>query len=90
MKPLEVDPDILFFSFRYALGRSSYAPSSVADTIKYNIKQLTTSDIKAYIREIQECEHYGHEIDRALWLELESFLAYELKNRELRPDLEPR
>lgn len=31
---LKVDREILFFAFRYALGRMSFAPSTVMDNIK--------------------------------------------------------
>lgn len=80
-KGLRVDREILFFAFRYALGRMSYAPSSVIDNIKANINEISTGDIQSYIREIGECANYGMEMDERHWLELKEFLENELAKR---------
>lgn len=82
---LQVDREILFYAFRYALGRSSIAPSNVADTVKKNIDELNTGTIRAFIKEIQECDDhdgFGMEMDRWLWWDLRSFLREELDKRE--------
>lgn len=81
-KTLKVDREILFFAFRYALGRMSYAPSTVMDNIKENIDKISTGDIQAYIREIGECENYGMTMDETHWLDFKVYLENELKNRE--------
>ncbi len=80
-KNLSVDREVLFFAFRYALGRMSYAPSTVMDNIQTNIKKISDGDIKQYIKEINECEHYGMEMDERHWLEFKQFLEKELENR---------
>jgi hypothetical protein len=36
-KKYNVDRDILFYAFRYSLGRMTFAPTTVMDNIKANI-----------------------------------------------------
>lgn len=75
-----VDRDILFYAFRYALGRRSYAPAVVVDNIKANIRNISKGDIKAYIREISECDDLGDEMDVRFWNGFKNYLENELKN----------
>lgn len=81
-KKFKVDRNILFFAFRYALGRMTYAPSTVIDNIKANIKNIRTNDIEVYIKEINECNNYGMEIDKKCWLNLKNYLEDELNKRK--------
>ncbi|MBO0602747.1 hypothetical protein I2483_13850 [Sporosarcina sp. E16_3] len=81
-KKLKVNKEILFYAFRYALGRMSYAPSTIMDNIKANINDLSTGDIQAYIREVAECENYGMEMDKTSWLGFKAYLENELKIRQ--------
>lgn len=80
-KTFNVDRNILFFAFRYALGRMSYAPSTVTDNIKANITNVSTTDILAYIKEIKEFTNYGMEMDKIHWLNFVDYLENELKKR---------
>lgn len=77
-----VDHDILFFAFRYALGRSSYAPVTVIDNIKVNIKSIDTFVLKDYIREIHECKNLGMGIDRDNWMDFVEYIEAELEKRK--------
>lgn len=79
---LIVDREIMFFAFRYALGRMTYAPNSVISSIKDNIINISTTDIKQYIKEIHECENYGMSFDETTWTNFAKYLENELKNRE--------
>lgn len=81
-KKLMVDRDALFFSFRYALGRSSYAPLVVTDNIKANIELINDGDILSYIREINECDCFSDKIDKEYWDRFKDYLENELKRRE--------
>lgn len=82
-KNIKVDRETLFYAFRYAMGRMSFAPSTVMDNIKENINGLSTGDIQAYAREIGECAHLGMEMDIKEWHEFKEYLERELENRKL-------
>ena len=76
--------DILIYAFRYALGRSSYAVSTVIGVIIENAQNLTDSDLKLYIQEIKEAikiEHCGMEMDCRSWQRLAEHLQDELNSR---------
>ena len=79
---LEVTNDILFYAFRYALGTSSDTPLLVIDTIKENVKKVTDSDLRKYIREMYECRNSGMITEEALWLDFSDYLQDELRSRE--------
>jgi hypothetical protein len=83
-KKYKVDRDILFYAFRYAIGRQTFAPTTVMENIKCNIKNVSVGDIKAYIREIKEQESYGYgmECDKRDWLSFIDYLENELLVRE--------
>lgn len=81
-KELLVGRDILFFAFRYALGRMTYAPHSVTTAIKNNINNISTHDIEQYIKEIYECESYGMDFYKEHWLNFVKYLEEELQKRE--------
>lgn len=78
----KVDREILIFAFRYALGRESFAPSIVTDNIKANIDNINTNDIKLYIKEINECNNYGMEMDKQHWLKFKNYLENILYKRK--------
>jgi hypothetical protein len=81
-KNLQVDNHTLFFAFRYALGRMSFAPRIVIDNIKWNIGNISNFDIENYIYEIKECADYGQECDEYDWLNFVEYLEQELHRRE--------
>lgn len=80
-KNLNVDRNILFFSFRYALGRMTYAPSVVIDNIKFNIDNIPNNEIEMYIKEIDDFDNYGMKCDIDTWINFSNYLKNELKNR---------
>lgn len=66
-----VPGDILFYAFRYALGRRSYAVSEVASevrahaaTLKPKIRNLMISEIKV----ADAADTIGMEMDRKEWM----------------------
>lgn len=77
-----VNRDILIYALRYSLGRMSYAPSVVSDAIKDNIENISSGDIKLYIREICDCEDYGMEFDKEHWLKFAKYLEGVLEDRD--------
>lgn len=81
-KAIQVDREILFFAFRYALGRKSYAPLVIENNIKANIENIDINEIKAFIREIAECEDYGMDMDKQHWTSFKAYLENVLVERE--------
>ena len=62
--------DVLIYAFRYALGRSSYSTSTIADLIIANWGVLSEGDKSLYKREIQEAideSRYGMDMDKVNW-----------------------
>lgn len=88
-KVFEVDRNILFFSFRYALGRMTYAPSTVIDNIKFNLDKIPSHEIELYIREIEEFENYGMDCDVKTWTSFLKFLKIELEKRQRKKEIAP-
>ena len=80
---LQVDNDVLFFAFRYSLGRSSYAPYTVMAAIKENINKISTSEIEKYLKEIYECESYGMDLVKEHWLKFAKYLEQEIRDRSV-------
>ena len=80
-KKIVTDRNILLFAFRYALGRMSYAPGMVIDSIKENIENISSNDIEQYIREIEGCNDYGMAFDKTTWLNFCEYLKHELRLR---------
>jgi hypothetical protein len=82
-KKFLVERDILFYAFRYSLGRMTFAPIIVMENIKANIDNISTDDIKVYIKEIKERENFGYgmECDKRDWLNFVSYLEDEIKRR---------
>lgn len=78
---IEVEREVLIYAFRYSLGRTSFAPVTVMDNIKFNIKNLSDGDIRLFIKEILECDYFGMDMDLKEWLNFKDFLEKELKLR---------
>lgn len=72
---------MLMFALRYALGRKSTAPQIVVENITANIDNISSDEIQAYIKEIDECKDYIMEIDKRTWLDFKSYLMKELNKR---------
>lgn len=70
----EVDSTIMIFAFRYALGRMSYAPGMVVETLIKNEDHIPKANKELIIHEILDHEstfgNLGHEYDRRTWYDL--------------------
>lgn len=79
-KQFQVERDMLFYATRYALGRRTFAPSTVVENIQHNIDLFSANDLQLLIRDIDEQKNYGYgmECDEKLWLGLMSYLQNEL------------
>jgi hypothetical protein len=84
VKEINVRSDILFYAFRYALGRSTYAVFDVAEAIIKNIKELPTKDLKLLTEEINEAKDSGRigmDMDKQEWNKVERACTEELIKR---------
>ena len=79
---ISVDSNVLFFAFRYSLGRETYAPHLIATAIRENINKLSTDELNRYVQEIEACPNYGMAFDREHWLRLASDLKKAVDERE--------
>lgn len=82
---IEVDSDILIFAFRYALGRRTFAPTIVSETIKRNLNHLLTFDLFNIAHEIQqeyEVDGLGEDCDVMVWMDLQRTVEKEIERRE--------
>lgn len=62
---------ILFYAFRYALGRSTYAVAGVASEIRAHASTLSAKTRSLIIKEIKEAEkaeNLGMEVDFMEWM----------------------
>ena len=64
--------NIYISALRYALGRRSYIVSDTIDTLMK--VELSEQTIGVMIRDIEECEDYGMEMDKQDWLRLLDYL----------------
>ena len=82
---IQVQPIALFFAFRYALGRRTYAPSIVAMEIKANLSKMPTPDLQGILDEIMDAwavGKLGDECDIRTWTDLHDLIEKELERRE--------
>ena len=86
----ENDAEMLFWAFRYCLGRRTYAVSDFCDYAKAHITQFRTKELNLMVREITEYEKrdaeeddkikwLGDECDRVCWLDLCKAIKKELE-----------
>ena len=69
-KLITVEEDMLFFAFRYALGRMTYVTGWVSDVIIAQWDNLSTKNrdmIKKEIREALDEDKAGMSCDRSAW-----------------------
>lgn len=67
---MNLPPDILFYAFRYALGRMTYAVHDVAAEIIRHADSIPPKDRLTMIKEITEAIDKGHagmDMDRRQW-----------------------
>lgn len=88
----ESDAEMIFYAFRYCLGRQTYAVSDFCDYAKAHITQFRTKELNLMVREITEYETrdakenckikwLGDECDRVCWLNLREVIKKELEKR---------
>lgn len=88
----ESDAEMIFYAFRYCLGRQTYAVSDFCDYAKAHITQFRTKELNLMVREITEYETrdakenskikwLGDECDRICWLNLREVIKKELEKR---------
>ena len=68
-----VNEDILFYAFRYFLGRKTYAVSETVNALKENWNMLSSNSKKIIIQEIEDARNedgLGMECDKKQWLSL--------------------
>lgn len=65
---------LILGTFRYSLGRMTYMPIFVKDTVLKHIDDLDEKLIKLMIDEIKSCNHYGMDFDKEMWLDLKDKL----------------
>ncbi len=73
MKQIDIN-ELLFYSFRYALGRSTYAVSDVCRLIMKYQDQLTIQTRDLIKKEIRKEENKGMKMFVDQWLILLNFL----------------
>jgi hypothetical protein len=74
------DEDILIYAFRYALGRMTYAVSTVANEIKRRAADLSPKAKALIVKEITEAEsdnRLGMKMDAEYWREVRALLDVE-------------
>lgn len=82
---VEVEDSILFWAFRYALGRMTYVVGDVGDCIIRNVDVVDEEFKKNVVREIREKEYkneLGMEMDKKCWIEVKNILLKSLKGDE--------
>lgn len=82
---------MLFYAFRYCLGRRTYAVSDFCDYATAHVTQIRTKELNLMVREITEYElrdkddpamkWLGDECDKAYWIKLRSVINDELIKR---------
>lgn len=75
-KQFRVERDMLIYAMRYALGRMTFAPSTVIENIKCNINLFNNDELKMLIRDIEDQAGFGYgmECDTQTWLSFREYL----------------
>ena len=88
--------EIVFYAFRYCLGRMTYAVQDFCEYAKKNIRRIGTQELELMVKEITKadeedtergyvgglCSRLGMECDRRDWLLLREVISTELKRRD--------
>jgi len=82
--------ELLFLSFRYALGRRTYVVSDVASYIMKNKEQLADDTIWRICSEIDQMgeEKLGDPCDVNVWLSVRSSLGQYMSDKKMRASCE--
>lgn len=74
MRTVKTTTTVLFYAFRYALGRTTGAPTTISTAIRRNIDEFAEWELKQIIKEIKEFEEFykslGDDCDKETWYEL--------------------
>lgn len=66
--------DILFYAFRYTLGRRSYSVSTVVEELMSNYENLSESTKSTIVKEIEKYQKefgkVGSDMDHKMWMEV--------------------
>lgn len=73
-----VESSILLYALNYSLGRMTFAPTTVMDNIKTNIKLISKDDITMFLAQINNCYNYGMECDKNEWLSFKDYIQKQL------------
>ena len=89
------DSEIVFYAFRYCLGRMSYAVNDFCSYATGNIRKIGKHELELMDKEITEAQKWddaqekkefhgrlGMECDRQDWLNLRETIREELKRRK--------
>lgn len=89
------DSEIIFYAFRYCLGRMSYAVSNFCDYARVYIYAIGRHELELMDKEITEAQEWdaaqekkefhgrlGMDCDRRDWLKLRDAIRDELKRRD--------
>jgi hypothetical protein len=77
--------EMIFYTFRYCLGRQTFAPSSFSGFLRLNIDLIHSKDIRLMIREIGEYSEKGYLGMRChieTWGYLQRFLIAQKEKRK--------
>lgn len=77
MRMCAVSEDVLFWAFRYTLGRMTYSVKDVTDTIIMNISNLTMSTARQMLKEIEQAavrDGLGMDMDKEEWFKVRELL----------------
>ena len=88
--------EMLFYAFRYCLGRMTYAVSDFCSYATAHIGEIGRHELELMDKEITEaddadkadvtttryCSRLGWDCDRAYWLKLREIIRAELKQRD--------
>lgn len=79
MKEINVGPETLLFSLRYAITRRSSAPSVVATDILKNVQNIETPYLYKFIEEVDK-KTYPEDMN-TLWTSFKYDIEFELNIR---------
>ena len=82
----KVTTTVIFYAFRYALGRKTGAPSTICNTILANIDEFKDWELEQFIKEIKDFEDFykelGDECDKQVWYDLIRNIMNHLNNHK--------
>ena len=85
-RTVETTTTVLFYAFRYALGRKTGAPSTISEAITRNIDAFAEWELKQIVKEILEFEDFykelGDECDKVVWYDLIDTINDKLKKND--------